>query len=207
MTESLGEILFVKPKINSASLVEEKAQIRCQMRSLLERVSPASRSAASETLVRQLLRTERYRWAEAIGMYVATGWEIDLGEAMLAGLDQKKRMAVPRWNGGTAEYEFALIDRLSELVNGQFGIREPHADCPRIEGNQLDLVLIPGLAFSCNGVRLGRGKGFYDRLLREVRGHRCGVAYEFQLVEMLPADLWDQRVESIVTPRHWIEPE
>ncbi len=178
----------------------EKARIRRKMRLVLARLPAASMSVAAGALVARLLASEEFSRAQCIGMYAAAGWEIDLTGAVSAGLACGKSIALPRWNAADSEYEFAVIERLSQLALGQFGLREPIARCPKVEGGFLDAVFVPGLAFSRDGVRLGRGRGFYDRLLRDVRRGRCGVAYECQLLEALPAAPWDQRVEHIFTP-------
>ena len=76
-------------------------------------------------------------------------------------------------------------------------------DCEPAPLNRLDLVLVPGVAFDAQGRRLGRGKGFYDRLLAKVRGHKCGVAFDVQIVSGLPEEPHDVRVDSILTPSRW----
>ena len=92
-----------------------------------------------------------------------------------------------------------------DLKTGQFGIREPADACPLIPLNRLDFVLVPGVAFDLQGRRLGRGKGYYDRLLAEVRGKTCGVAFDEQIVEELPLEPHDVLVNCILTPTRWIE--
>ena len=92
-----------------------------------------------------------------------------------------------------------------ELRTGQFGIREPIESCPELPLNRLDFVLVPGIAFDLQGRRLGRGKGYYDRLLAEVRGTTCGVAFDEQIVEELPVEPHDIHVNCILTPTRWIE--
>ena len=79
-------------------------------------------------------------------------------------------------------------------------MREPAANCTEIPLNQFDLVLVPGMAFDLQGNRLGRGQGFYDRLLAKTSGVKCGVAYDFQLLKNIPAETHDARVSFIFTP-------
>ena len=71
--------------------------------------------------------------------------------------------------------------------------------------NRLDFVLVPGIAFDLQGRRLGRGKGYYDRLLAEVRGKTCGVAFDEQIVDEIPVEPHDIHVNCILTPTRWIE--
>jgi 5-formyltetrahydrofolate cyclo-ligase len=65
--------------------------------------------------------------------------------------------------------------------------------------------LVPGLAFDPSGRRLGRGKGFYDRLLAMVRGRKCGIAFEEQVVPEIPVEPHDIRLDCLLTPRRWME--
>ncbi|MBP9903534.1 MAG: 5-formyltetrahydrofolate cyclo-ligase, partial [Verrucomicrobia bacterium] len=71
--------------------------------------------------------------------------------------------------------------------------------------NRLDLVLVPGVAFDPRGGRLGRGQGYYDRLLAGVRGTKCGVAFDEQIVDAVPVGPLDIRLNCILTPTRWIE--
>ena len=99
----------------------------------------------------------------------------------------------------------AVRNLTGDLKTGQFGIREPVEGCAEIALNRLDFVLVPGIAFDLQGRRLGRGKGYYDRLLAEVRGKTCGVAFDEQIVEDLPVESHDIHVNCILTPTRWIE--
>ena len=79
-------------------------------------------------------------------------------------------------------------------------MREPAASCAEISLNKFDLILVPGIAFDLNGNRLGRGKGFYDRILAEASGIKCGVCHDFQLLEKILAEPHDAKVDFILTP-------
>jgi 5-formyltetrahydrofolate cyclo-ligase len=70
---------------------------------------------------------------------------------------------------------------------------------------KFDLVLVPGMAFDLHGDRLGRGRGFYDRLLAEASGVKCGVGYDFQLLEKIPAEPHDAKVDFIFTPSRCVK--
>ena len=91
------------------------------------------------------------------------------------------------------------------MVTGQFGIREPAARCPEIPLSRLDLILVPGVAFDWHGRRLGRGKGFYDRLLAGTRGVKCGIAFDEQMVNEVPAGSLDARMNFMMTPTRGVE--
>jgi 5-formyltetrahydrofolate cyclo-ligase len=125
-----------------------------------------------------------------------------LGEA----LKTAKLVALPSFVPGANVYVARRIGDLDrDVVAGKFGVREPAASCAEIPLNQLDLVLVPGVAFDARGRRLGRGKGFYDRLLADVRGAKCGVAFDEQLVATVPDGPRDIPLNCILTPTRWIE--
>ena len=84
-------------------------------------------------------------------------------------------------------------------------MREPAASCEEIPLDQFDLVLVPGVAFDLQGCRLGRGLGFYDRILAEASGIKCGVAYDFQLLEKIPVEPHDAKVDFIFTPSRCVK--
>jgi 5-formyltetrahydrofolate cyclo-ligase len=115
-------------------------------------------------------------------------------------------VALPSFLPGTNTYTARrIIDPARDLVIGKFGIREGADVSPEMELNQLDLVLVPGVAFDTHGRRLGRGKGFYDRLLAGVRGTKCGVAFDEQIVDAVPVGPQDIPLNCILTPTRWIE--
>ncbi len=91
------------------------------------------------------------------------------------------------------------------MRTGRFGIREPVDRCTHLGLNRLDLILVPGVAFDLNGRRVGRGKGYYDRLLRLASGRKCGVGFDEQLVSEVPVEAHDILLNCILTPTRWLE--
>ena len=94
----------------------------------------------------------------------------------------------------------------ADIVNGKYGIREPGDRCVLVPLNRLDLVLVPGVAFDVRGRRIGRGKGYYDRLLSLAGGLKCGVAFDEQILAEIPTEPHDVAVHCILTPTRWILP-
>lgn len=86
------------------------------------------------------------------------------------------------------------------MAPGYLGIMEPTTDAEEILPSQVDLAIIPGVAFDRQGNRLGHGKGFYDRLLPELDCPRIGVAYDGQIYDCLQTDVWDQKMDFVITP-------
>src|SRR5207342_2860520 len=103
-------------------------------------------------------------------------------------------------------YEVCQVsDAQHDLQPGRFGLPEPVTACSSLDLKQLDLTLVPGVAFALNGNRLGRGKGYYDRLLEKIPGCKCGVAFDWQLKVDIPTEGHDVRLNCILTPTRWQE--
>ena len=95
-----------------------------------------------------------------------------------------------------------------DLVPGPFGLAEPTAAAPRMAHESVDVVFVPGIAFDLSGLRLGYGGGYYDRLLPSLRRDclRIGIAFDSQILDEIPAEEHDERVDLIVTDARVIRP-
>jgi 5-formyltetrahydrofolate cyclo-ligase len=184
---------------------QQKAALRRQLRELTRGLSPAEREAASAR-ARALLATQApWRQARAVLFYAPQPDELDLWPLLLEALDEGRQIALPRYLPQAGAYGAALVaDPARDLAPGKLGILEPGPHCPAFPLNRLDLVLAPGVGFDPHGRRLGRGKGYYDRLLAQVGALRCGVALDRQIVPALPAEPHDQMLDCILTPTRWL---
>jgi 5-formyltetrahydrofolate cyclo-ligase len=183
-----------------------KAALRKQIRGALQRISPAARSALSAQIRGQLKAQAIWKNAGSVLFYAPLPDELDLWPLMEDALAGGKIAALPRFDSASNGYVVCRVQNpRSEIVTGQFGIREPGGRCVEIPLNRLDLVLVPGVGFDLPGRRLGRGRGFYDRLLADVDGIKCGIAFDEQVVEEIPAGPQDIRLNFILTPTRWVE--
>ena len=184
---------------------EAKAALRSQIRSFLGQMSEAERAGASRALCERLASQEIWHKAESVLFYAPMAQEPDVWPLLVSGLTAGKTVALPRYLPEQRDYAAArILDPEREVRLGYFGIREPAASCEEITFNRLSLVLVPGLAFDPHGRRLGRGRGYYDRLLANVRSVTCGVAFDGQLVPEVPADAHDVRLNCVLTPTRWM---
>ena len=135
-----------------------------------------------------------------IAVYLATDDEIDLSEFIRRGLAEGRKFAAPRWNGTT--YELAELTSLEPgaLRRGPMNIWEPPVDAVAVLPRDVGLWLVPGLAFTADGKRLGYGGGWYDRLLAETAptARKLGVALPFQIVPDLPSVATDIRLDGVI---------
>jgi len=175
----------------------------------LERRNALSKSEVylwSEQIQARALALDFYRAADTIAIYSPIQNEVDTGRLIDHALASGKRVFLPRWLG--QEFGFGQIASRSELVAGRFGILEP-IGATGLAGadNQNFSVFVPGVVFDARGNRLGRGAGYYDRLLGRFCGSAriAGLAYELQIVEAVPAQDWDYGMHFIVTEERTID--
>jgi 5-formyltetrahydrofolate cyclo-ligase len=191
--------------IDSTATLEAKAKIRETVRQRLKSVTDETRKNLSQQLIGMLKPREAWQKAQIVLGYLPIKGELDVFPCLEAAWAAGKEVALPRFLPETRTYCAAIAPRDKKtLVLGAFGILEPGQSARCIPLNQLDFVLVPGLAFDASGKRLGRGKGFYDRLLAEVNGVKCGVALDEQIVQTLPTEPHDIAMNFILTPSRWL---
>jgi 5-formyltetrahydrofolate cyclo-ligase len=185
---------------------DAKAQLREQARARVKSLSLAARSGGSLALCARLREQRLWQQAKAVLLFAPLPDEPDLWPMLTEALAAHKTVALPSFVAATNTYVARrIVDLERDLIVGKFGIREVAELSPEMELNQLDLVLVPGVAFDARGGRLGRGRGFYDRLLAAVRGTKCGVAFDEQVVNAVPVGPLDVSLNCILTPTRWIE--
>jgi 5-formyltetrahydrofolate cyclo-ligase len=183
----------------TADLNGQKAALREQIRNALQKMSPALRMAESIELCGRL--EPQLQSARTILFFAPLPDEPDVWPLLEKLLPTKKICALPAFDPATQTYSARRVRNLvTDLAVGNFGIREPATGCPEVALGDLDLILVPGVAFDLGGRRLGRGKGFYDRLLANARGIKCGIAFDVQIVKAVPVEIHDMRMNFIVTP-------
>ena len=164
-------------------------------------VSEESRSAAGRTLSERISKEYPAFGAAVarkgpVAVYLASEEEIDLKDFIASALSSGCALAAPRWNGG--EYELVRLRDPDRLETGPHGISEPPAG-PVVRPQEVRAWLVPGLAFTADGRRLGYGGGWYDRLLADAPDGvpKIGVAYDFQIVDSLPVEEHDIRMTAV----------
>ena len=160
----------------------------------------------SRAVCRLILESSHWMQAEQIMLYMPLPDELDIKPLLLNGLKNKKRVALPRFSTRNNVYEISEISSFNNLAAGKFGISEPSKTSKNMDMMQLDLVIICGLAFDRLGGRLGRGGGFFDRLLSETNAKKCGVCFDQQVHAAVPMEKHDIKMDMIATPSGWLVP-
>lgn len=184
-----------------------KAELRARMRQLRRSLTPEFRTSASGEIVQRLRRADLYQSAHTIHTYVAWQEEVENHELLRAMLREGKSIVTPKVNSENGGLENHLIPYFEALVPGAFGILEPsstHGAHHFSELEQIDLIIVPGLAFDRQGNRLGYGGGYYDRLLAGIVAPKVAFAFDVQIVDDVPIETHDCVVDYIITEREVI---
>ena len=183
--------------------VKTKDEVRSEMRALRRAVDNGEREAASASVCRAVWARADFQAAVAarkpVAVYLASESELDLSDLIERLWEEGVTVAVPYWHAAERTYRLAIYTNTSTLIEGAHRILEP-AETLEIAAEDIGVWVVPGLAFTRDGRRIGYGGGWYDRLLarRSPEAVTLGVAYPFQMTEALPTDDLDQRVKDVV---------
>ena len=178
---------------NPRSHVSEKSLLRETLRKRLRTLSQRERRERSLRICENL--STFLSGKKSVALFAPAESEPDLDLLWELGLLEHHLVSYPYCDG--RNLQFLIVSALSDLSPGKFGIREPVAGgSPKT----LDLIVVPGLAFTSDGHRLGRGAGFYDRFLSTVPGYtvKVGVCFAFQLLPEIPHIDHDVKVDALV---------
>jgi len=174
----------------------KKDDIRRNIKARKCLLSAAEQLSAAEKVFDALEKTAAFMMADNILLYHSLPDELSTAR-FIEKWHERKHFFLPRVNG--VNLEILPYDR-SRLHIGAFNIEEPDGD-DVVPVEHIEMIIVPGVAFDRNGNRVGRGKGFYDRLLAETRALKIGVGYDFQLVDEIDAEPHDVRVDIVITDR------
>ncbi|MCD8223882.1 MAG: 5-formyltetrahydrofolate cyclo-ligase [Clostridiales bacterium] len=184
----------------------EKNHLRNSIRAMRRGLDSERRMAMDRAICERVLVFPQIVSADIVYLYASTSREVDTWRLINALWERGVRTALPVVENG--EIIFRLVSDKASLREGSFGILEPASAAAAVSGDEARMapVITPGLAFTRRGDRLGYGGGYYDRFFaREPAHRRIALAYPFQIVDSLPGEPWDQRVDWIITPDDVIE--
>lgn len=197
------------------TISEEKNNLRAKMRVLLRQKRDFEELSikAGNLVAEKIIKTDFYKMAEYVFLYMACGGEIDVLRLLTNSINDGKKVLLPKVHDGTCEMDFYFIDEKksvqNQLTKGAFGILEPIDSLEKFDFSSSSdkkniLMIVPGLAFSKKGQRLGKGKGFYDRYLEKLKKNNfsfytIGVAYNEQVFENIPTEKTDFILDSVIS--------
>jgi 5-formyltetrahydrofolate cyclo-ligase len=184
---------------------ETKTSIRKEMTLLREGLGADLIRVKSREITRKLVDLAEFQACRNILFFLSLPSEVQTDEMIQTALDLGKKVHVPIVDAKRRRLGVSEISGLDiEFAEKQFGIREPDSAYLKIVSPEiLDFVLVPGLAFGQNGGRIGYGGGYYDKFLKEVPGHvvPIGVAFDFQVLDLIPQTQLDVPVRKILTEK------
>ena len=177
-------------------ILSDKRKIRQAVRAEIAKLSAEDKFIYSMLIFSKLSRIEEISKASVIAIFISLSDEPETAEFIKYLARQNKRVIVPKIEGENMNF----YDISKGLQKGAFGIMEPVETTP-IEPSEIDVMVVPGVAFTRDGKRLGRGKGFYDKYLshRGFRAYTIGVCYHCQLVGFLPTEPHDKTLDLVVS--------
>ena len=175
----------------------EKQRIRQEIRQVSMNLDPAYRAEASRSITKQVLDLPEWRNAETVMAYVSMAEEPDTKELIRAALDEGKTLLLPRCVDRSTMVALPVSDP-DTLEKGILGIPEP----PAAEGTEApapDLILVPCMCATPNGIRLGHGAGYYDRFLARRKAETVCLCFRQLARKMVPAGPEDYRIGRVIT--------
>lgn len=173
----------------------QKKEIRRAIREQKRSVDESWMLQASDIIMSQLESQDLFKAADTVFMYHALPDEVQTA-TFLDKWYQTKRILIPLVSGDDLILKVYSPDK---VVSGYKGIPEPSDDAETVDASEVQLAIVPGVAFdrSCN--RLGRGKGFYDRLIPSLKCPLIGLSFDFQIVAQVPVEIFDRKLDMVIT--------
>lgn len=184
------------------SPTQDKALLREKLKTLRSQVDPAFAEASSQAIWNLLAKLPEFRKAKTIGAFASTPGEINTYPILEGILASDKKLYLPRVTADKSRFDYYPVQDFNQLKTGAFGIQEPSGTRPA-PWDELDLILVPGLAFDPQGNRLGFGKGYYDRALPLLRKSvlTIGLGYSFQIVPAVPFTPEDVPMKALLSEK------
>ncbi len=187
-------------------LFKEKETARRQVIDKIKAMSQQQMAEESKIICEKLYNSSLWQRASKVFAFAPMNSEVDIWGLIMNGLKDGKTIALPFYIKQCNIYKARVVrDLEKDVVKGKLGIREPKEECEELSLKGIDLILVPGIAFSPDGYRLGRGKGYYDKMLAEAQGIKCGVCFECQYGWNVPVEPHDIKLDCIITPSLWLK--
>ena len=177
----------------------EKSFLRKTLLEKRKNIPASLRRVKSRRIFRDLFQAPAFRNAEHVAFYYGIAPEVETTLFLKKALKDKK-VYLPRIEPHKRLSLCRVRSLSKDLKKGTYNIREPRAFCVKRPAGQIDLIIVPGVAFDRRGGRLGRGGGYYDRLLRKAKkAVKIGVCFREQIVRKVPMEKRDVKMDLVIT--------
>ncbi|MBY0597257.1 5-formyltetrahydrofolate cyclo-ligase [Bacillus bingmayongensis] len=184
---------------------EEKVRLRKKIVEQMNSLSKEQHKTLSEQIVFSLYEQKEWRESETIGITLSMEHEVNTYVIIEQAWREGKKVVVPKCNRETRTMTFRQITNFNQLETVYMSLREPiPALTVEAEANEIDLLFVPGVAYTRRGERIGYGGGYYDRYLVQYEGKTLSLAFGFQIVSYIPTESFDQNVQKIITEKETI---
>jgi 5-formyltetrahydrofolate cyclo-ligase len=195
---------------DTLSQTDPKAALRSEALTKRDAIPLPVRKIKDAAIAERLFASDKFASARAVMLYASFRSEVSTEAIILKTLEAGKKVVLPRVNSEESSLALYEIKTLDDLTPGYMGIPEPEArEESHVGIESVELVVVPGAAFDQRGYRLGYGKGYYDKLLanESTRPALVALAYEEQLVDEVPAEAHDVKMDAVITDRRIIGTE
>ena len=161
-----------------------KSELRKQVLQEMKALPREQKQFIDQALTERLLQHPFYQEAKVIASYLSFSHEFQTQELIEQALKDGKKVLIPK-TYPKGRMDFVVYDP-QQLVKTAFGLLEPQGDLEVVDASQIDLIHVPGLAFTTEGYRIGYGGGYYDRYLEHFSGHTLSTIYPCQIQDFIP---------------------
>lgn len=187
------------------SIFEDKKKLREEILKKRKNISLNLKKELDRHIFNRFCESNYYKNANKIFIYVSYDTELDTKEIINKALEEGKRIFIPRIENKIKSMDAVEITSLDNLEESKYGILEPSIYKEAIDPNEIDLIIVPGVAFDCCGGRMGYGAGYYDRYFKKINKEnlvdikKVALAYDLQILEQVPMDEFDVPIDYILS--------
>lgn len=180
--------------------MEAKKELRKMIRKELSSLNLPEYEHLSYQIAKRLYQDEYWKMASTVAITMSKMPEVDTWQMIRKAWEQEKRIVVPKCEPKSRAMDFRELTQFSQLESVYSGLFEPIvSETVKVKQDEIDLVIVPGLAFSKTGYRLGFGGGYYDRFLANYQGKTLSLGFESQIVSGIPIEAHDIPVSKIIS--------
>lgn len=181
---------------------EEKLRLRKQIIEHMNSLSKERYTTLSEQIAFSLYAQKEWAEAKTIGITLSMENEVNTYSIIEKAWEEGKKVVVPKCNKETRTMSFRQISNFDQLETVYMNLCEPiPALTEEVNADEIDLQIVPGVAYTERGERIGYGGGYYDRYLMHYKGKTLSLAYSFQMVDHIPIEPFDKNIEKIITEK------